>query len=1257
MSSSDDEGEIVPHAVLNYHFVDGNDEPVSFAELPVHWSDDENFNGAESNIFLHGTSHDGLQKIYKQVTAWKFDLSFTNPEISVYSKDKNWIKLAKPRKSFENIIRTILITVKCLHFLKHHPDASKKNLWDNLAKVFSLYEVRPSENDLVDHMSLITEASKRDETLRASEILDSFLKQKPKKRKDLDEVVPNASMSAFIVDDIDVVVDGDEEDESEEEDYDSVCSFCDNGGELLCCEGSCMRSFHPTVESGSESLCVSLGLTPEQVEGMPTFYCPNCQDQKHQCFFCGKLGSSNKSAGAEVFRCVKATCGRFYHPKCVSKRLCREDEAAAQQLAGEISNGKSFTCPVHRCFVCKMEENKKEVDFQFAVCRRCPKSYHRKCLPRKIGFEDDEDKGITQRAWEGLLPNRILIYCLKHEINDELGTPERTHIKFSSFEEKRNKRIPELQPSSSREKVMSNRKNLNPASSSCEVTGIKARPLARPLHSGGKVGSIPKKGVKVTSGLDPLKRVQGTGVAKKFARGPVTCVTEKVDKISAARDNKMSLGDQLFNYYSKSGLNEETVAEKSGPQKAQIPEFQLDADSEKRIKDLMKASTSAVTMEKILERRKGPSTHSYFSREAFDKNITQGKVEAAVEAIRSALEKLDSGASVQEAKDICEPRVLTNVLKWKDKLKVYLAPFLFGMRYTSFGRHFTKIDKLEQIVDRLHWYVRNGDMIVDFCCGSNDFSCILKRKLEETGKKCSFKNFDIIQAKNDFNFVQKDWFEVTAKELAPGSQLIMGLNPPFGVKASLANRFIDKALEFKPKLLILIVPPETHRLDEKRTPYDLIWEDPELLSGKAFYLPGSVDENNKQLEDWNVTAPPLYLWSRQDWTSTAKAIAEKYGHLSRNLNQFTGQANNPQESAPEAFIRIDELKEPTSKEVMANQGLRKPSPHSNVGYKDGQKEYRDDSTKGRSRGPSEERTRDLLKKDQRHNSQRSLNSKGQYEEKTGEQDHGKAHNEEPRGGIASEQQNNGRYVRSDRQTPNHTPRLDRSSSERYLPSEHRSALHRYPSGYEREHSGQAPLSFQPDIPSSGAPYADPGFGILDTDITHDMARLYSYNDRMFSPGPDGLGYSPYVNEISARESEMRSLIQNYGRQVPDPHTTRDNYMPSHDPGYNHFSSLPSANYSNLGSSAADTSYNRLNTSAMERYAPRLDEMNHPRTNNPGHDIHPSLGIRNGMYDPRVDRRVGQQQPQPRPPPGSLGFAYGSPQAFAQSSSSGGWINE
>lgn len=97
----------------------------------------------------------------------------------------------------------------------------------------------------------------------------------------------------------------------------------------------------------------------------------------------------------------------------------------------------------------------------------------------------------------------------------------------------------------------------------------------------------------------------------------------------------------------------------------------------------------------------------------------------------------------------------------------------------------------------------------------------------------------------------------------------MGLNPPFGVNAALANKFIDKALEFNPKLLILIVPTETERcahscysfippppslslcvcaracvchftlplafsrLDKKRTPYDLVWEDKAMLAGKV----------------------------------------------------------------------------------------------------------------------------------------------------------------------------------------------------------------------------------------------------------------------------------------------------------------------------------------------------------------------------------------------------------------------------------------
>lgn len=39
--------------------------------------------------------------------------------------------------------------------------------------------------------------------------------------------------------------------------------------------------------------------------------------------------------------------------------------------------------------------------------------------------------------------------------------------------------------------------------------------------------------------------------------------------------------------------------------------------------------------------------------------------------------------------------------------------------------------------------------------------------------------------------------------------------------------------------------------------------------------------HNKRLEDWNLTSPPLYLWSRRDWTSKHKTIGVERGHISK----------------------------------------------------------------------------------------------------------------------------------------------------------------------------------------------------------------------------------------------------------------------------------------------------------------------------------------------------------------------------------------
>ncbi|KAL2476047.1 Protein ENHANCED DOWNY MILDEW 2 [Abeliophyllum distichum] len=655
-----------------------------------------------------------------------------------------------------------------------------------------------------------------------------------------------------------------------------ICSREHGGIGTLSCEGKCIRSFHPTVEEGADSAMNTID-----------FCCKNCGYKQPQCFACGELGSSDESSAAEVFRCVNGACGHFYHPGCVAKLLHNGNEAAAEELQRKIAAGKQFACPLHKCHICKELEVKSVPNLQFAVCRRCPRAYHRKCLPSEIAFED-EDENIVQRAWEGLIPSRILIYCLEHGINEDLTTPIRNHINFPGSEQK-NKKKQQLE-AYGKQKVVSKQRSFALEDAGGKRIAAKPSKGDENLSSAGKQGHFSQKRGDKLSG-------QGSFKKQKVALNN-SCPEKR-------NESTITLGEQLFaKFYGTDSdsvksrqverVGEQELSQKVKPiVKGTNYLLNLDADAKKRILTMMKDASSSVTLEEIVGRHKAPSTHIQSSKYAVCKNLTLGKVEGSVEAVRAALKKMEGG-SVMDAKSVCGTDLLYQVMKWKNMLKVYLSPFLYGMRYTSFGRHFTKLDKLKEIVDILHWYVKDGDMIVDFCCGSNDFSCLMKKKLDEMGKSCLFRNYDIVQAKNNLNFEKRDWMKVQPNELPPGSKLIMGLNPPFGVNAGLANKFINKALEFKPKLLILIVPQETQRWDKKDFPYDLVWENDQMLVGKSVYLPGSVDVNDKQMEDWNLNAPPLYLWSHPDWTPKHKDIAQQHGHLSKDQKKLSIQESRPE---------------------------------------------------------------------------------------------------------------------------------------------------------------------------------------------------------------------------------------------------------------------------------------------------------------------------------------------------------------------------
>lgn len=90
-------------------------------------------------------------------------------------------------------------------------------------------------------------------------------------------------------------------------------------------------------------------------------------------------------------------------------------------------------------------------------------------------------------------------------------------------------------------------------------------------------------------------------------------------------------------------------------------------------------------------------------------------------------------------------------------------------------------------------------------------------------------------------FVRKNWFDVKAEELDDGtllavwvrqgeigSRMIIGLNPPFGVNAALANQFVRQAAGFKPRFMMLICPANTQTPED----YKIVFEDKTLCKDK-----------------------------------------------------------------------------------------------------------------------------------------------------------------------------------------------------------------------------------------------------------------------------------------------------------------------------------------------------------------------------------------------------------------------------------------
>ncbi|KAK3284967.1 hypothetical protein CYMTET_7408 [Cymbomonas tetramitiformis] len=227
---------------------------------------------------------------------------------------------------------------------------------------------------------------------------------------------------------------------------------------------------------------------------------------------------------------------------------------------------------------------------------------------------------------------------------------------------------------------------------------------------------------------------------------------------------------------------------------------------------------------------------------------------------------LDRVREVEEtiARSAQDPNLLTVAFR-KEVDRYDTSPVIYGQKYTTFGRHFTTLEKLEMVTNQLLRRIRPGDCIVDFSCGSNEFIDMMENKIDQGpyAGSVSYAGYDILPPVIHRHFQLSSWFDVRGQG-QHGTNVVLGLNPPFGVKNSLAIQFIEHGIQqFLPVLIVLIVPPDTQLPTTDRNQgrykwinprtgrkenceeYEIVWEDTNVLDGTSFYLPGSVGEQKR----------------------------------------------------------------------------------------------------------------------------------------------------------------------------------------------------------------------------------------------------------------------------------------------------------------------------------------------------------------------------------------------------------------------------
>lgn len=398
------------------------------------------------------------------------------------------------------------------------------------------------------------------------------------------------------------------------------------------------------------------------------------------------------------------------------------------------------------------------------------------------------------------------------------------------------------------------------------------------------------------------------------------------------------------------------------------------------------------------------------------------------------------------------------------------------------------------------------------------------------------------------------------------------------------------------------------------------------------------------MEQWNTRPPPLYLWSRPDWSAEHKTIAEKYGHISRpeepleNIPPKSISADQPMgcpaDYVDDAMVITNDISVQTDNLEGFKGGVGRIE-----GHKENSPKCSSDRAANESCGVGKKQSKKKLS-NQRARKGKQKSEKGEI--------------------AAADKLKYGERSCGEVQRGMPPPRKVRENSHQHFETARGGSQDRRPDNMTRSYS----MNIDDNYPSmtnrwSGNNSPASYYGVRNLEKQY-MGSMRANRDSFGHRSP----YSSEMEEMRRRDAQVQLHRQSLDTSVCDS-------LMGQDPRYGHIPPPLATTYRHVGL-AAETPYGmNMNSSAMQRYAPRLDEPPPPMFCGNGFYDHRapapapappglrvgSIGFAPGPYQAPPGGSIGLAPgPYPIPPDGSMGYSSGHHQNLSHWNS-GGWLNE